>query len=404
MPRDDATLRPAGVHETSAPGLDRRSWTVRPTEADAPSELAGAELTLIVPTLNERENIQPLLDRLEHALDGERWEVVFVDDDSTDGTPELIRAIARTDRRVRCLQRIGRRGLSTACIEGVLASAAEFVAVMDADLQHDERLLPEMLRTLRAETLDVVVGSRYVAGGSLGDWDAGRARISGLATRLSRLVLKAELKDPMSGFFMMRRGAFEAALRRLSGQGFKILLDLFASSPSTLRFKELPFRFGVRLHGASKLDSMVAWEYLMLIADKLVGGAVPVRFLLFAAIGGLGLVVHLATLALCLKVLGLGFGWAQGLATLTAMVGNYALNNQLTYRDRRLTGWRFVQGLVSFAAICSVGALANVGIATFIYNADRSWALAGVAGALVGSVWNYAVTSVFTWRPKRAPA
>jgi dolichol-phosphate mannosyltransferase len=213
-------------------------------------------------------------------------------------------------------------------------------------------------------------------------------------------VVKAELSDPMSGFFMIRRPAFEAALRDLSGQGFKILIDLFASSPRPLAFKELPYTFRLRGHGESKLDTLVAWEYLQLLLDKLVGHIVPVRFALFAMIGGLGLVVHLATLGVVLNALGAGFTLAQSAATLVAMTSNFLLNNWFTYRDRRLRGWRLLSGLVSFYVVCSVGAIGNVGIAAYVFHADQSWWLAGIAGAIVGSVWNYATSSVFTWRAR----
>lgn len=364
-------------------------------------EVVGpVELTIVVPTFNERDNIEPLVERLERVLAGIEWEAIFVDDDSQDGTAERIRAVARRKPYIRCLQRIGRRGLSTACIEGVLASSAPFVAVMDADLQHDEALLPSMLAALKAEALDIVVGSRYVAGGSLGEWDKSRALISDLAGRLSRLVVKAELRDPMSGFFMLRRPAFEGALRQLSGQGFKILLDLFASSPKSLAFKELPYQFRNRLHGESKLDTLVAWEYILLLLDKLIGHVVPIRFALFAIIGGFGLVVHLAVLGTAYKVFAVDFALAQALATLTAMTSNFFLNNWFTYRDRRLKGWKLLRGLISFYVVCSVGAVGNVGIASYVFHADESWWVAGVVGAVVGAVWNYATSSVFTWRAK----
>ncbi|HUE19423.1 MAG TPA: polyprenol monophosphomannose synthase, partial [Stellaceae bacterium] len=221
------------------------------------------ELTIVVPTLNERENIAPLIGRIDAVLAGTDWEVIFVDDDSRDGTPEHVRAIGRTDPRVRCLQRIGRRGLSTACIEGILASAAPYIALMDADLQHDESILPSMLDSLRDDSCDLVVGSRYVSGGGVGEWDSTRANISGFATRLSRIICKADIADPMSGFFMFKRPVFEAAVRKLSGQGFKILLDLLASSPTPPRLKELPYEFRQRQFGESKLDTMVAWEFGM---------------------------------------------------------------------------------------------------------------------------------------------
>jgi len=364
----------------------------RPVAAKAP------ELTLVIPTLNERENIAPLLERIELVLAGIRWEVIFVDDDSRDGTAEQVREISRIDPRVRCLQRIGRRGLSTACIEGVLASASPYVAVMDGDLQHDEAILPAMLSCLRNEPYDLVVGSRYVEGGGVGQLGSTRANISSFATRLSRMICKAEIADPMSGFFMLKREVFEKAVRNLSGQGFKILLDLMASSPMPPRFKELPYEFRQRRHGVSKLDTMVAWEFGMLLADKLVGHIVPVRFALFALIGGLGLIVHLATLWTALNPLGFSFIVSQAIATMVAMTSNFFLNNLFTYRDQRLKGARLIRGLISFYIICSVGAVANVGLAAFFYNWRQIWWLAGVAGVVVGSVWNYAVSSVFTWK------
>jgi dolichol-phosphate mannosyltransferase len=369
--------------------------------------LRAAELTVVIPTLNERENIVPLLERLDLTLAGTRWEVIFVDDDSTDGTPEAVREIGRSDPRVRCLQRIGRRGLSTACIEGILASASPFVAVMDADLQHDESLLPGMLNALRHEACDIVVGSRYVAGGGVGEWDKTRANMSGLATKLSRLICKTEIADPMSGFFMLRRDVFDSAVRDLSGQGFKILLDLLASLPAPPRLKELPYQFRNRRYGESKLDTMVAWEFGMLLADKLVGHIVPVRFALFALIGALGVVVDLIVLSLALTA-GMGFIAAQAIATLVAMTSNFFLNNIFTYRDQRLKGWRLWRGLLSFYVICALGAVANVGFAAFVFAGDARWLagvkgipwLASVAGVIVGSVWNYAVSSVFTWKRK----
>jgi len=360
----------------------------------------AVELSVVIPTFNERDNIEPLVEKLEQVLAGIAWEAIFVDDDSPDDTAEQVRAVAGRKPQIRCLQRIGRRGLSTACIEGILASAAPYVAVMDADLQHDESLLPAMLAALRAGGVDVVVGSRYTAGGGIGEWDKSRAMISDVAGRLSRLVVKAELRDPMSGFFMLTRPAFAASVRRLSGQGFKILLDIFASSPKVLAFKELPYQFRQRVHGESKLDAMVAWEYVLLLLDKLVGHIVPVRFALFAMIGALGVVVHLAVLGLALKFLGVDFTPAQSAATLVAMTSNFLLNNWFTYRDRRLRGWRLLSGLLSFYVVCSVGAVGNVGIAAYVFQVDRSWWLAGIAGAVVGSVWNYATSSVFTWRAR----
>ena len=362
------------------------------------------QLSIVVPTFNEEANVRELRDRVAQVLPGVSWEMVFVDDDSPDDTAERLRELAQQDPRVRCIQRIGRRGLSSACIEGVLACSSPLVAVMDADLQHDEALLPQMFQRLQAsDVLDVVVGSRYVENGGIGGWDESRAGLSRLATRFSRLVLKADLHDPMSGFFMMRRELFVACLREgVSGVGFKILLDLFAAAPRPLRHLELPYQFRQRLAGESKLDANVAWEYLVMLLDKFFGGAVPIRFIAFSAVGGLGLLVHLVVLSGLFKGLAMSFLAAQVGASLVAMTSNYLLNNVLTYRDQRLRGWAFVRGWVSFVLACSVGALANVGVAVYLFQHDSFWVLSAVAGVLVGAVWNYAVTAVYTWKSPRS--
>src|SRR5882672_1109268 len=273
----------------------------------APVELPPVELAVVIPTFNERDNVPLLVDQLNRTLTGIRWEAIFVDDDSPDGTADAVRALARHQGNIRCVQRLGRRGLSSACIEGILATAAPHIAVMDGDLQHDPAMLLEMLAKIKAGRLDIVVASRYMDRGSVGAWDPARALISDFAGRLSRMVIKADLSDPMSGFFLVERGAFTAAMRALSGQGFKILLDIFASSPRPLAFAEVPLTFRQRLHGESKLDAMVVWEYLMLVLQKLVGPAVPVRFLLFSLIGGLGVGTHLLTLWLGTHMLLISF-------------------------------------------------------------------------------------------------
>jgi len=366
--------------------------------ANSVPSIAAPILTIIIPTLNERDNIEPLVGLLMSTLREVAWEAIFVDDDSRDGTSERVRAIARSNSRIRCLQRIGRRGLATACIEGVLASASPYIAVMDGDLQHDERLLLEMLRLLETGVVDLVIGSRYATGGRFGDWSRGRMRLSGLGTRLARLVCKADVADLLSGFFMCRRDVFEHALRRMSGQGFKVLLDLLASSPEPVRIRELPYCFRRRQHGESKLNTMIAWEFGMLLADKLIGHIVPVRFALFAMIGTLGLLVHLVTLWVSLNPLGLGFAVAQSVATVVAMTSNFFFNNQFTYRDQRLSGFPLLRGLLVFYLICGIGAAANVGVASYAFTSSHTWWFAGVAGAVVGSVWNFAMSSVFTWR------
>jgi dolichol-phosphate mannosyltransferase len=365
-------------------------------------QLSGAqssplELAVVVPTLNESGNIAQFLSLLEVALVGIEWEAVFVDDNSKDGTADLLREIGREDRRVKVIQRVGRRGLASAVVEGALASSAPLIAVMDADLQHDHACLPRLVKAVR-EGSDIAVGSRYVDGGGVGEWDSARHNGSLWATKLAQTVLKAPLSDPMSGFFCIGRETFMASLPRLSGGGFKILLDIVSSAPVPLKVAEVPYVFRVRTAGESKLDFMVVAEYAKLLLDKSVGRIVPVSLLLFLAVGALGVFVHLAVLGTLLNGLGFGFAVSQALAVTLAMTFNFSLNNTFTYSDRRLRGMRFVKGLAGFAAVCSVGAAANVGVGSYIYGSEPNWWLAGIAGSLIGAVWNYVASSALVWR------
>ena len=357
------------------------------------------ELAVVIPTFNESANVPLLVARLEAALAGRRWEAIFVDDDSPDGTADAARALARLDARVRVIQRIGRRGLSSACIEGMCATAAPLVAVIDGDLQHDEMLLSKMLDALQADpTLDVVIGSRFTGDGGTGEWDRDRVAKSAFATRLSRFVLKADLTDPMSGFFMIRTDQVRALAPHLAAIGFKILLDIMTGSPRPLHFLELPYTFRTREIGESKLDHVVAMEFLIALYDRMFGRYIPVRFALFSVIGAIGVAAHMGVLAIMLA-LGMAFLGGQIVAAFAAMTMNFFLNNALTYRDRRLRGVRqLFDGWVSFCVVCSVGLVANIGVAGFLHDVrSGTWAASALVGVLVGAVWNYALSSRFTW-------
>jgi dolichol-phosphate mannosyltransferase len=370
-----------------------------PVRLSFESEHRSPELSVIVPTLNEAPNVELVVGALVGSLHGIDWEVIFVDDDSSDGTTNIVRLIARYDARVRCIRRLGRRGLAGASIEGMLSSSAPVVAIMDGDMQHDVSLLPEMLRRIRAGD-DLVIASRFCDAGSAAD-GLSRTRLGGsrFAIRLAQTFLRINVSDPMSGFFAIRRPTFEALAPRLSTQGFKILMDILASTPQPLRTSEMPLRFRARQYGVSKLDSLVAAEYLGLLLAKFTGDVLSLRFVLFALIGGFGVVVHLATLKMALAF-GLTFSLAQMTAAYVAMTGNFLLNNTLTYRDRRLKGWRVISGLASFWLVCSIGVIANVGAAQLVHEQAPSWWLAGLAGACLGAVFNYVATSMFTWRAR----
>ncbi|MXO74244.1 glycosyltransferase [Altererythrobacter aerius] len=358
-----------------------------------------AGLAIVLPTLNERENIAPLVARIEGALGPDGWEVIVVDDNSPDGTADAARALAVADPRVRVIQRFGRRGLASAAIEGMCATAAPLVAVMDADHQHDPALLPAMRAAIEAGVCDIAVASRFVEGGTAAGLSSEtREKGSRLANRLARKVTGVELTDPMSGYFMLRTDALRSVAPRLSGIGFKILLDLLAAAAPPLRVKELPLQFAERRSGESKLDSAVAFEFLVGLYDRSFGRIVPSRFALFGTVGAMGVAVHMAVLTLLFRIGGEGFALATVIATFAAMTFNFWLNNRLTYRDQRLrTPGAILKGWLGFCATCSVGALANVATATLLQARGLHWVLAALAGIVIGSVWNYALSSRVVW-------
>lgn len=356
-------------------------------------------LAIILPTLDERDNLAPLIARLEGALGTAGWEAIFVDDDSADGTADAGRALALSDPRIRVIHRIGRRGLASAVIEGICATAAPYVAVMDADHQHDPALLPRMLEAVAGGEADIAVASRFAEGASTRDWgEVRREQASRLANRLARRLTGLELSDPMSGYFLMRGDDFRQLAPRLSGIGFKILVDILAIMPQPCRLCEFPLDFAARRAGASKLDRTIAFEFLIGLYERYFGRIVPTRFALFGTVGGLGVGVHMVVLAALLKGAGQGFIIAQAAAVMAAMSFNFWLNNWLTYRDQRLRGRAaLLRGWLGFCVTCAVGALANVAVGALLVSRDVHWSLAALAGIVVGSVWNYALSSRFVW-------
>jgi len=365
------------------------------------SFLRVVELSIILPTFNERDNVKHILENLERAMGSILYEVIFVDDDSRDGTADLVRSIAQRDPKVRIVHRVNRRGLSSACIEGMMSSAAPYIAVMDADLQHDERILPQMMRQLIEKNLDIVVGSRNVEGGSMGEFAKTRVALSMLGRRLSEAICRCEIDDPMSGFFLLRRSFLLDVVHRTSGLGFKILVDLLSSSPRPVRLGEVPYTFRARQHGESKLDITVGVEYLQLLVDKVIGDFIPSSFVLFSLVGGIGVLVHLSVLWLLLAAFSRTFLAAQTISTIIAMTVNFLLNNLITYRDRKLKGWGIVRGLVSFYLACSIGVFINLKLADSAVASGTPWYVAGLFGLAIGSIWNYGVTRLFTWRSVR---
>jgi dolichol-phosphate mannosyltransferase len=382
---------------TTAPTPEVAEQLAALSAFSAPAPGAELALAVVVPTFNERGNVAELAARVERVLAGVRFEIIFVDDDSPDGTAEELRRLAMARPWIRVIRRVGRRGLASACLEGMLSTAAPVLAVMDADLQHDESILRAMFEQLREGGYDVVVGTRNAGGGSMGDFAPWRMRLSHWGLRVSRLVTRSEVSDPMSGFFVLDRRFLDEVVYRASGVGFKILVDLLASAKRPVRVGEVAYSFRTRQQGESKLDLNVGLEYLYLLADKLAGQWVPVRFVLYSAVGGVGVLLHLGVLRGALNA-GMPFGQSQTLATGLAMTGNFLLNNLVTYRDLRLKGWRLVPGLLTFYLACSVGFFTNLSVSETLVEKGLPWVWAGLAGLAISSMWNYGVTNVITWR------
>ena len=358
-------------------------------------------LTVVLPAYNERNNIDFLLQNLAKAdVHQQIKRVIYVDDDSPDGSSEYIKSLANPPFEVLCIHRIGRQGLSSAVVEGVMLADTEYVAVMDADGQHEPNDLMGMLNLALTEKAGFVVGSRFKAQESLDNHIGFRHFISKKGNALCNFILKRELTDPLTGFFLFKRSIFLDAVREMKPTGFKILLEfLYRIRNNNIDVVEYPIQFRTRHDGESKLDSKVLLEFIDQILGFITKGLFPEKLFGFLLVGASGLVVHLGLLYVMLFIFGVSFNLAQSLATLSSMVSNFSLNNVLTFRRNRLTGWRWLKGLVYFIAVCSIGATANVGAAAYLNGSGESWWLSGLLGVLVGTIFNFALSRFFIWKP-----
>jgi dolichol-phosphate mannosyltransferase len=365
-------------------------------------EPAAPALSVIVPTYREAANVPELFERLKNVLKDLAWEMIVVDDDSPDGTADIAFALAAADPRIRCIRRVNRLGLAGAVIEGMLSSSAELVAVIDGDLQHDETILPLMRQSLADSGADLAIGTRIKDESAERGLSPARQRLSAAGAAFFGLVSGVRVTDPMSGFFMMRRRIVGQIASKLSSDGFKILADILLSAPPDLRIVETPYVFRKRRAGASKLSPLVAVDFLGLVVHHATAGVLPIRFLLFAGIGAFGLLVHLIVLTALIETGAFAdFRAAQLVATLAALTSNFALNNEITYREFRYRGWRAPGGLLLFSLLCGVGVVVNIDVASWLFDFEHVWWVAGVSGALISLVWNYAVSTSFVWRRRR---
>ena len=356
-------------------------------------------VTVILPTYRERENLAPLLEELFTTdVQGLIKRVIVVDDDSRDGTSEFIKSTVFA-RDVLCLLRIGRKGLSSAVVEGILLADTPFVAVMDADGQHRPVDLMGMIGRQQATQAQLVVGSRFLVQAKQATHTGLRQRMSTIGNSLAQKASGTELSDPLTGFFLMDRELFVQNARRVHSGGFKILLEILqALRGQALRIEECQIEFRSRLAGESKLDTAVLLEFVEQLANHLTGGIIPYRFLGFALVGASGVAVHFAILSLLLFQASLSFPLSQTAATLTAIVWNYALNNRLTFRRNRRHGFAWFSGLAIYMLACGLGALANIGVASVMNQGHYSWWLSGIAGVIVGTVFNFCISRDIVWR------
>jgi dolichol-phosphate mannosyltransferase len=265
-----------------------------------------------------------------------------------------------------------------------------------------------MLEAVSSGEYDVAIASRFVAGASTEAWNQPtREKASGVANSIARKLIGVELTDPMSGYFLLPAKTLREVASKLSGIGFKILLDILATSEAQLRVKEFPLAFAARAEGESKLDRTIVFEYLVGLYDKWLGRIIPTRFALFGTIGAVGVVVHMAVLATFLHFAGQSFVFGhwitqfdvgQALAAVVAMTFNFMLNNSLTYADKRLSGFvPLLRGWAKFALTCSVGLLANIGVAAVLVRSGVHAYPSAIIGIVIGSVWNFALSSRFVW-------
>lgn len=349
-------------------------------------------VSLIICTLDESASIAGVLHEASQVLAHCSHEIIVVDDSADERTADVVRDFGASRPWVRVLRRQGARGLASAAIAGWDAARGVRLAICDGDGQHDLQQLPAMLAQMDAGA-DLVAASRYIDGDTGLSWT--RSAMSRIATWATTTLLVGGLTDPMSGFFAMTRPTYEAARPRLSGVGFKILVDVVASSPRRLRMAETPAVLRTREHGMSKLDLRVVADLGALLIEKRTRGLIPVRLAMFGAVGLTGVAVHMAVLSVL--HLALPFWLAQIGAILSAMSWNFWINNILTFRDVRLRGAAMWRGVLAFYVACLGGGLISEALATLLHNEGVNWMASGVAGALAAGLWNYYASRRGTW-------
>ncbi len=358
-------------------------------------------LSIVLPTFNERGTISGLIEQLLNLRSRYDLELLVVDDDSPDGTAELVRSLARDVPCLRLIRRVGRAGLASAIKEGLLDATGDLALVMDSDGQHEPAAVGRAVDTLLAGNWDLVIGSRFHPEATIRGLSGRRERGSTWANAMARFSLARaynDLGDPMSGFFAIRLDRALPLLRAVDVNGFKFLYELLAVSGGRLRAVDIPLTFQSRTYGSSKLDLAIFWDFLISILHSLSLRLVPRRAISFGLVGLSGVLVQLVSCQVLMASLRLDFERALPLAVVAAASSNYLINNSLTFRFQRLQGRALLWGLLKFLLVSSLPVLANVGLASAFYNyVSHNTLWAQLAGILVVFVWNYAASSKFVW-------
>jgi dolichol-phosphate mannosyltransferase len=354
-------------------------------------------LSVIIPTYNERDNIVPLVERIHHALSNREYGILFVDDDSHDGTAELAKSLS-SKYPVSVIVRRDKKGLASAVVDGLKHASGETVMVMDADLQHPPEVIPDLLKAID-DGADMAVASRYVAGGGCQGWSLIRRIISKTAIFLAHLLLPLtrNIEDPMSGFFMFHRQAIAGA--DLKPSGYKILLEILVLGDFH-HTVEVPYTFVTRKRGESKLSGRQQIEYLRHIFSLMRRTGELLRILKFCLVGTSGIFVNEGLLWVLTELAGFPLFMASPISIECSIISNFTLNNFFTFRDRRSLALKAtLLRLLKFNLVSLAGLGINVGVLLFFSNiVGIHYLIANIFGIVVAFMWNYILSTWWTWR------
>ena len=390
-----------------------------PSVVPASSELQPL-VSIVTPTYNEAENLPILIQRLHAALGVLPHEIIIADDNSPDGTWQVGETLATEDPTLRVMRRFHDPGLSASVLDGLSTARGEVLVVIDADLQHDTGVLPEMLSHVLSKRVDVCVGSRSTAGGGYGDWSSSRRFVSWVATMIAKLLLRVSVSDPMSGYFVVSREAYEQTAPSINPRGFKILLE-FIGRNHQLRVDEVGYEFSNRIHGETKLNRSVIRSYLLGVAELRVGRQINPTFLLYAMVGLVGLAVNSVLFTLAEAV-----GFPQITTGLNAAIDPiatsflfsvqvtilllFAMNNEFTFWEQRYRGWALIPAFALYEVMSLVGTCVHVAVFTSLQNigfllnllgTSASRVVQNLIGASIALILNWFLNTTYLWRRKQ---